>query len=296
MIKSAPLLIALCGSLALTSCSLVDFSERGCIYKGILVAHCRWDHLTEEQAAPPYTDMHLLCHTPSDAKACDATKFDAPICHRKLLAGTYDLLVYNQGDNQTRGLEEPASAEILAPVKTNGRKTYIDNEQDFVYSTMQSDVYVHEYDTTYCICDPLPLVQQITIHLVFKRMAALPELQLLKGELEGVTTSRWLASGEKGEGYATRSFTFLPTVDPRRFTTTFLVLGIKNSVENLLNLEVGLADGRVSESAISLDSALDNFVADKIEITIEIDVSSSLQLTAAIAGWIENDFGEIYVK
>jgi hypothetical protein len=294
MTKSTPLLLALGLALTLSSCSLLDLSERGCIYQGILAAHCKWEHLTQEQAPPSYREMRLLCHSLSGT-SCDSTNFEAPICHRSLPAGRYDLLVFNQGDNLLRAVENPSSAEILAPLREKGGETYIANEQTFVYSTLQSDVHVQAYDTTHCTCEPRPLVQQITIHLIFKGMAALPGLQTLKGELKGVTTSRWLASGKKGEGHATRAFTFLPTGDPRRFSSTFLVLGVNGRVENTLRLEAILEEDVATEAVVSLDSALDDFEADKIEITIEIDASSSLQLSVALAGWEEKGFGDIFM-
>jgi hypothetical protein len=291
--EKGSLLLTVILSLALSSCLLVDFSEKDCVYRGVLSATCRWEHLTGEQTAPPYGQMQLLHHSlPSSGLA----GFDAEVCHRSLAVGMYDLLVFNQGDNLIRGLEKPFTAEILAPVKEKDGKRYIGNEQAFVYSDRRENVPIHTDDTTHCTFAPRPLVQQITIHLLVKGMEALPGIELLSGELEGVTTSRRLASGEKGGGYAAKAFSFRPSAAGReRFSHTFLVLGINSSAENILRLQAAFEGGVEGETSVSLDEALDSFEADRIEITIEVDVSPALSLTALIAGWIEKDFGGIVI-
>jgi hypothetical protein len=289
--KTVRLLLTALWGFTLASCGLTDFSEKGCLYRGILSATCRWEHLPGQLVEPSYGEMQLLCHPLSGAE-----KFDAPLFHRSLPVGMYDLLVFNQGDNLIRGLEKPFSAEIAAPVKEKDGKPYIDNEQQAVYSGLRKDVLIHTDDTTRCTFFPHPLVQQITIHLHVKGMEALPGMEWLKGELEGVTTSRILASGEKGGGYATKAFPFRPSGEGERFSGSFLVLGINGGVENTLRLKAGFEGGAEGETAVPLDEALDRFEADRIEITIEVDVSPALSMKALITNWIEKDMGGIVIQ
>jgi hypothetical protein len=289
--KTVTLLLAALWGFTLASCGLADFSEKGCLYRGILSAACRWEHLQGQFVEPSCGEMQLVCHPLPGAE-----KFDAPVFYRSLAVGTYDLLVFNQGDNLIRGLEKPFSAEILAPVKDKDGKPYIGNEQQAVYSGVRKDVPVHTDDTTRCTFFPRPLVQQITIHLHVKGMEALPGMEWLSGELDGVTTSRSLASGEKGSGYATKAFSFRPSGGHGRFTGSFLVLGINGGVENTLRLKAGFEGGAEGETSVPLDDALDSFEADRIEITVEVDVSPALSLTALITNWIEKDFGGIVIQ
>jgi hypothetical protein len=292
--KTSKLLItALCG-FTLASCAIGDFSEKDCLYRGILAAGCEWGHLTEKQQEPSYGEMQLFYCL--EGAMPGMVRFDAPVCRRSLLTGTYDLLVFNRGDNPVRGLEKLSTAEIVAPVKEKNGKRYIDNCQRAVYSAVQSDVPIRTDDTTNCSFSPRPLVRQITIHLVIKGMESLPDITLLSGELEGVTTSRWLASGEKGGGYATLPFLFLPEACRERFSRSFLVLGIHGCTENTLRLKALFEGGAAGETSVSLDNVLDCWGTDTIEITIEVDVSPRLALTAAIAGWAEKDFGGITIQ
>jgi hypothetical protein len=229
-------------------------------------------------------------------EAAGLSRFEAPVVHRSLAVGTYDLLVFNQGDNFVRGLERLSTAEIVAPVSEAGGKRYTANCQQAVYADLRRDMPVHTDDTTHCTFVPRPLVRQITLHLLVKGMEALPGIERLSGELDGVATSRFLASGTMGSGHATLVFPFLPTAGHGRFTGDFLVLGIKDEVENVLRLKACFEGGGEGETSVSLDDALDSFVADRIVITVEVDVSPSLALTAVITEWTDEEWGGIVIQ
>jgi hypothetical protein len=292
MNNSLQSLMALFATLFLSACSLIDFSDKECEYRGVLAATCRWEQLGMEE--PPeafYRDMQWLCDP-----LPDVLRFEAKTCHRSLAVGRYDLLLFKQGDNLIRGVEHPFTAEIHAPLEERNGRTYIAHEQQFVFSGVKMDVAILTDDTTRCTFSPLPLVQQITIHLVVKGIEALPEIEWIRAELSGVTVFRRLASREKGAAHAIKAFTFLPEVEPDRFSRRFFVLGINGEAENLLHLQMGFASGGKGETTLALDDLLDSFEARSIEITLEVDVSPALSLTAIISHWLEKDMGGIVIQ
>lgn len=286
-------------SLAVALLSGCDFTEEGCVYYGWMVAESDWGHLAGDQERPPVTEMNMAYY-PVTGEATKleigrSERFESPVIRRKLHVGTYGLLVFNKGANPVRGMEDRMEdAEIYSDLESVGGKTYITGDQGFVYSDIKDGVEISCDDSTLCDFHPGALVQKIILNVRVKGMTDMFPVRDMSAILDGVTTSRWLATGEKGIGYASRRFD-IDRKEGNIYRSEILVFGINNVPRNTLSITGDFGNGITDHVDVDLSRPLNDFTADQIEIDIEIEISPNLGLSASIADWRNHDWGTIII-
>jgi hypothetical protein len=290
-LSGAAALLALC---MLAGC---DFSsDKGCAYYGTLKASVDWSHLKAGQAGA--TDMNIVYY-PLEGEATGgmtgvSERFETNPLVRNLNTGLYRFLFFNRATNPTRGLESaPEEGEIYSDLTAYGGRTFIATRQQFVYSLLSNTREIRTDDTTRVMCNARCLVQNLIFNFNLRGMAEAFRVDSVSAVLDGVTTSRRLYDGERGTGYASLSFAAERANEEKAYTASVLVFGINNTAGNTVHITVDFENGRRGEADADLGEALRDFTADRKVIDVDVEILGNLSLEAAIASWVDRDWGDI---
>lgn len=144
-------------------------------------------------------------------------------------------------------------------------------------------------DTLHVICESKLMVQRIVFNITVTNTGIL-EYTGITAELDGVTTSRYVRTREKGSGFATLPFTVSPEKE-NFFRKEVLVFGINTGVGNVIRLHL---DGDMPVDAdLDLSDVFKDFTADGISVDITVRVSPSLHTaSASIEDWQNVEWGQ----
>ena len=144
-------------------------------------------------------------------------------------------------------------------------------------------------DTLHVTCESKLMVQRIVFNITVTNTGIL-EYTGITAELDGVTTSRYVRTREKGSGFATLPFTVSPEKE-NFFRKEVLVFGINSVVSNVIRLHL---DGDMPVDAdLDLSDVFKDFTADGISVDITVRVSPSLHTaSASIEDWQNVEWGQ----
>ena len=292
MNKSLRLLLLLVAGVFLNSCNSM-FSEDGCIYYGYVHAQHEF-HSTENTPKPSHSQMNMLVFPLDGQGVSEYDNMIVPFDEKgeaiqKLHIGNYSFLIYNKGNNILKlgnGIEE---AELNTPVH-DGK---ILSEQHYIYSTY-SDGKVLTDDTLRIACNSTVMIQRIIFNIQVTNVPSSIIFNDISAELDGVTTSRFIKSKKKGNGFATLEFTATPGTAKNLFAKEALIFGINNGISNMIRLQL---NGTIDYSAdVDLSEILKDFNTDGIQVDITVRLSPSTGIaTASVEAWHDIEWGDIPV-
>ncbi|MDP4201136.1 MAG: DUF5119 domain-containing protein [Bacteroidota bacterium] len=268
--KLVQIISSLCLGVLLTSCNLIDFSEK-CTYHGNVNVRFDWQNLPTGSAVPKQMrTVFLLDGVPQ-------TAYDllGDTLLSSVKAGKYTVLSYNPAMGITI---ENNKASL--PVYSKDNTTYT-TQAPLLY-VAKSDVTVQPFETTLCQLSPKCCTQQINIDFVVIKENINCDLIGLTGELEGVSTGYNLYEGTMKKEFASLPFTSL-RLQGNTFTTNLKVFGI-NSTNNAMTVSLQLSDGAIFTQAIDLKDVFKNFTAPAIQLSLEIHLTG-LGMTIDLADW-----------
>lgn len=118
--------------------------------------------------------------------------------------GSYEFLACNKDVNILEDAGSAATVRLRVPTE-QGKITA---EQGYAYSSSVTGTVMTD-DTLHVICESKLMVQRIVFNITVTNTGIL-EYTGITAELDGVTTSRYVRTREKGSGFATLPFTVSP--------------------------------------------------------------------------------------
>ena len=198
--------------------------------------------------------------------------------------GSYEFLACNKDVNILEDAGSAATVRLRVPTE-QGKITA---EQGYAYSSSVTGTVMTD-DTLHVTCESKLMVQRIVFNITVTNTGIL-EYTGITAELDGVTTSRYVRTREKGSGFATLPFTVSPEKE-NFFRKEVLVFGINTGVSNVIRLHL---DGDMPVDAdLDLSDVFKDFTADGISVDITVRVSPSLHTaSASIKDWQNVEWGQ----
>lgn len=275
--------------LILCSCGGI-FSE-DCLYTGYVHAYNKFKH-TSDMDIPEQTDMQFMAFPHSSEEKYGITPFtEQGDIIKELPIGGYDFLAFNKGNNILRSATNINTIELYTPVE-NG---IITTDQEYIYSSYNSG-NIFTDDTLHLDCKSTIIVQKIKFNFKVTNVPTIITFDNISALLDGVTTSRFLKSSQKGKEYASQPFvSYFSESKDNTSAKEILVFGINNKPANILHINL---NGNINyQTDVDLSKVLNNFEANGISIDIIIKLEPELGIaTATIEGWKDFDWGDIDIN
>ena len=220
--------------LSLSSCDGL-FTE-DCIYKGYLHARNGFHH-PSDMGTPEQAEMNLMVFPLTGNGVAEYDNLSIPFngsgdAYGTLHIGSYEFLACNKDVNILEDAGSAATVRLRVPTE-QGKITA---EQGYAYSSSVTGTVMTD-DTLHVTCESKLMVQRIVFNITVTNTGIL-EYTGITAELDGVTTSRYVRTREKGSGFATLPFTVSPEKE-NFFRKEVLVFGIVGAV--LMTLEFSVA-------------------------------------------------------
>lgn len=272
--------------LSLSSCDGL-FTE-DCIYKGYLHARNGFRH-PSDMGTPEQAEMNLMVFPLTGNGVAEYDNLSIPFngsgdAYGTLHIGSYEFLACNKDVNILEDAGSAATVRLRVPTE-QGKITA---EQGYAYSSSVTGTVMTD-DTLHVTCESKLMVQRIVFNITVTNTGIL-EYTGITAELDGVTTSRYVRTREKGSDFATLPFTVSPEKE-NFFRKEVLVFGINTGVSNIIRLHL---DGDMPVDAdLDLSDVFKDFTADGISVDITVRVSPSLHTaTASIEDWQNVEWGQ----
>ena len=188
--------------LSLSSCDGL-FTE-DCIYKGYLHARNGFHH-PSDMGTPEQAEMNLMVFPLTGNGVAEYDNLSIPFngsgdAYGTLHIGSYEFLACNKDVNILEDAGSAATVRLRVPTE-QGKITA---EQGYAYSSSVTGTVMTD-DTLHVTCESKLMVQRIVFNITVTNTGIL-EYTGITAELDGVTTSRYVRTREKGSGFATLAF------------------------------------------------------------------------------------------
>lgn len=285
---------ALVASLLLTVFTSCDFTEN-CVYYGTLRTTLEWVQAKSTISTPADSSMQvLICPLSGEGRNANMMpeSYELPF-QKQLWVGEYDVFMFNSNSEVFEVKKDGTGSPFIECLTVKQHdKILIKESLNPVYVSVNDGVTIKHEDTTMIICSPEWFVQELEFSIRIKNRIN-SEVTGIAALLDGVSTGKYLKTGNVTNSYATQDFSsVLKAKETDTYCGSFYMLGIHPVTANLLTLTLSFADKHELIASIDLSDKLKKFVAGKAVITLDIEVGE-LSADMAIEDWEEVDWGDL---
>lgn len=268
-----------------------DFSET-CHYTGKVYVKTNWKKTHGKRANMMETIFY------GEGKS-ETFRFRKDTVLASVSAGQKRIIFFNRpkdGNAQFKGMENIETAEVILNTTAKNGRLYVGNAPTVFVDKQTLDVAA--FDTTEVMFVPAPGIQTINFHYKIVNNRT-PGVASINSELSGVATSYSLSKLSANRSDATIAFN--STLNGEEYLGSVQVLGLnppvtgQAAIENILNMDIKMADGRLISKSVNMTEQLDKFAYGTLDITMELTVNV-LDVDFKITNWETKEWGEINLK